>query len=46
MKKHLDELSELIVDADDFGIVKKLKDIVPEYLSNNSIYETLDKTNK
>ncbi|MCH8554914.1 MAG: polysaccharide biosynthesis protein [Schleiferiaceae bacterium] len=46
MPSHLDELSELIVNTDDFGIVRKLKDIVPEYRSNNSIYETLDKTKK
>jgi FlaA1/EpsC-like NDP-sugar epimerase len=46
LPSHLDQLSELIVNTDDFGIVRKLKDIVPEYRSNNSIYETLDKTKK
>lgn len=40
---NLDDLSELLIEADDFAIVKKIKDIVPEYLSNNSIYATLDK---
>lgn len=40
----IDELSELLIEANDFAIVKKIKEIVPEYLSNNSIYATLDKT--
>jgi len=41
---YIDQLSELILDADQFPLVKMMKQIVPEYLSNNSIYETLDKT--
>ncbi len=39
----LDDLSELIVDADNFKLVKKLKEIVPEFISNNSEYASLDK---
>lgn len=41
--QYLDQLSELIVDADDFALVGKMKQIVPEYISNNSVYEKLDK---
>ena len=38
-----DELSELIVEADHFSLVAKMKQIVPEFISNNSVYEKLDK---
>lgn len=38
----LNELSSLIIEGDDFALVKKMKQIVPEYRSNNSIYTTLD----
>ena len=38
----LDELSELIVEADHYALVGKMKQIVPEFISNNSIYEKLD----
>jgi FlaA1/EpsC-like NDP-sugar epimerase len=44
IRHHLDNLSELILEGNDFSIVKKIKEIVPEYISNNSIYATLDKT--
>jgi FlaA1/EpsC-like NDP-sugar epimerase len=44
LRMKIDELSELLIEANDFAIVKKIKEIVPEYLSNNSIYATLDKT--
>ena len=37
-----DELSELIVEADHFSLVAKMKQIVPEFISNNSVYEKLD----
>lgn len=39
----LDKLSELIVDADELAIVTKMKKIVPEFVSNNSVFERLDK---
>ncbi len=39
----INELSELILDADEFALVGMMKRIVPEYVSNNSVYETLDK---
>ena len=40
--KDIDELIELSKRYDDMATVKKMKDIVPEYKSNNSIYEQLD----
>jgi FlaA1/EpsC-like NDP-sugar epimerase len=39
----IDELVEIAQRFDDMATVKKMKDIVPEYKSNNSIYEKLDK---
>ena len=39
----IEDLSELIVDADEFAIVAKMKQIVPEFISNNSVFEKLDK---
>jgi FlaA1/EpsC-like NDP-sugar epimerase len=45
-KKVLDsvlELSKLIYDGDLYAIVGKMKEIIPEYISNNSVYERLDK---
>ncbi len=40
---YLDQLSALVVEADDYALVSKMKEIVPEFISNNSVYETLDK---
>ena len=40
--KDIDELIELSKRYDDMTTVGKMKDIVPEYKSNNSIYEQLD----
>ena len=40
---YFDELSELIVEADEYSLVAKMKQIVPEFISNNSVYEKLDK---
>jgi hypothetical protein len=40
--KDIDELIEISKRYDDMATVKKMKDIVPEYKSNNSIYEKLD----
>ena len=39
----IDELVEIATRFDDMATVKKMKEIVPEYKSNNSIYEKLDK---
>jgi FlaA1/EpsC-like NDP-sugar epimerase len=43
IRAHLDELSELLFENDDMKIVAKLKEIVPEFISQNSIYSQLDK---
>jgi len=39
---YLNQLSEIIVENDIYALVKKMKEIVPEYLSNNSVFSTLD----
>ncbi len=39
----IDELSELIVESDEYALVAKMKQIVPEFISNNSVFEKLDK---
>ena len=41
--KEIDELIEISRHYDDMATVKKMKEIVPEYKSNNSVYEQLDK---
>ena len=41
--KHIDELITIAKAYDNMATVKKMKEIVPEYKSNNSIYEQLDK---
>lgn len=41
--KDIDELVTLSDSADDMAIVKKMKDIVPEYKSENSKYKKLDR---
>ena len=38
----IDELVEISKSYDDMATVRKMKEIVPEYKSNNSIYEQLD----
>jgi FlaA1/EpsC-like NDP-sugar epimerase len=38
----INELIELSKQYDDMATVKKMKEIVPEYKSNNSKYEKLD----
>ncbi len=43
INKHLDELIVLSCDYKDRQVVVKMKEIVPEFKSNNSIYEELDK---
>ena len=40
--KEVDELIEISKQYDDMATVRKMKDIVPEYKSNNSVYEKLD----
>ena len=43
VSKDIDELIKLSGQFDDLATVKKMKQIVPEYRSNNSIYEELDR---
>ena len=43
VSKDIDELIAISKGYDDMATVAKMKDIVPEYKSNNSIYEKLDK---
>jgi len=42
VSKTIQELINLFDRQDNLSIVKKMKTLVPEYKSNNSIYETLD----
>lgn len=46
VSKNTDELIALFDLQDNFKIVEKMKVIVPEYLSSNSVYEELDKEEK
>ena len=42
VSKDIDELINISKAYDNMATVKKMKDIVPEYKSNNSVYEILD----
>jgi FlaA1/EpsC-like NDP-sugar epimerase len=46
VSKEIDELIDISKQYDDMATVKKMKEIVPEYKSNNSIYEQLDEKGK
>ena len=43
ISEHISDLKEIIKQYDNYKIVKKMKDIVPEFISKNSVYEELDK---
>ena len=43
VSRNIDSLIALSKEYDDMATVKKMKEIVPEYKSNNSKYEALDK---
>ncbi|MBO4416826.1 MAG: polysaccharide biosynthesis protein [Bacteroidales bacterium] len=43
VSKEIDELIEVAKTYDKMATVRKMKEIVPEYKSNNSVYEALDK---
>lgn len=43
VSKDINELMEIAKTYDKMATVKKMKEIVPEYKSNNSVYEVLDK---
>lgn len=45
VREQLDQLSEALVDADSMSLVSVMKRIVPEFISNNSVYESLDAKN-
>lgn len=40
--KEIDDLVEIAKQFDNMATVRKMKEIVPEYISNNSVYESLD----
>ena len=44
--KEIDELVEIAKKFDNMDTVRKMKEIVPEYKSNNSVYEVLDGVNR
>ena len=43
VSRSIDELIDTAKQFENMATVKKMKEIVPEYKSNNSVYETLDK---
>src|SRR4030095_8898530 len=43
VKASIEELIALFDSQDNKAIVSKMKEMVPEYISNNSVYEELDK---
>lgn len=43
VNKDIEELIEIAKEFENMATVKKMKEIVPEYKSNNSVYEVLDK---
>ncbi len=43
VSKEVDELIALSLKYDDMATVKKMKEIVPEFISSNSVYSVLDK---
>jgi FlaA1/EpsC-like NDP-sugar epimerase len=43
VKQNVDELVSLFNAQDNINLVRKMKEIVPEYISNNSVFEILDK---
>lgn len=42
IRRQLDLLSEVMIDGDVVGMVRRVKSIVPEYISKNSEFEALD----
>lgn len=43
VSKAIDELIAVSLEYDDMATVKKMKEIVPEFISNNSVYSVLDR---
>ncbi len=46
VNKQIEDLIAVSRKYDNMATVRKMKEIVPEYISNNSVYEELDKTHK
>ena len=46
VSRDIDELVDIAKQFDNMKTVRKMKQIVPEYKSNNSVYEVLDKEEK
>lgn len=42
-ERFIQELSAIIVEGDIYMLVKKMKEIVPEFVSNNSVFASLDR---
>jgi FlaA1/EpsC-like NDP-sugar epimerase len=42
ISKQINDLVKLFASQDNVSIIKKMKEIVPEYISQNSVYEKLD----
>ena len=42
VSRDIDELIRVSTDYDDMATVKKMKEMVPEFISNNSVYSVLD----
>jgi len=42
IERFMNELSGLIVEWDEFALVRKMKEMVPEFISNNSVFSKLD----
>jgi len=42
IKNEIDELTQILTTQNNLQLVKKMKEIVPEYISNNSVFEALD----
>jgi FlaA1/EpsC-like NDP-sugar epimerase len=42
MESQMQEMSQLLSAGDTNNLVAKIKDIIPEYISNNSVFEKLD----
>ncbi|MBR5736541.1 MAG: polysaccharide biosynthesis protein [Bacteroidales bacterium] len=43
VRREIDELLEISRSYDNMATVRKMKEIVPEYKSNNSVYEAIDR---
>jgi FlaA1/EpsC-like NDP-sugar epimerase len=43
VRENVDELISMVATHTNFDIIRKMKQMVPEYISQNSVYEELDK---